>query len=293
MSSDESADGSTEWESYGESIEEWYKCSDDMAQFETWIHTRFLDIVREISFPATKDGLREDVFRHVDVGSGNGQRCCQLLQEILTCHRKVMCRGVEPMADEMSKLKTLVTSKGFDNVTFDLRQQTTEEYQDRSSAAFDTKFQLVTLLEMILVVKDVENTIMHYFDNEMEEGSVMIITVVSDISPTCHCKPLTEDLSPYKVKSSSAVRQALEKNNVKYKEELIPYKVDVTKCFQDDSRAGMLLLDMITVIPEFKKKASPDLFQKVLAVLRSHSTKADDKIYAHFGFDVFIVYKNK
>ncbi|XP_070553688.1 histamine N-methyltransferase-like [Ptychodera flava] len=270
------------WPSYEESLEEWHKRSDERRWFSAWIENDFTtDVLKKITLPVNEDGLR-----HLDVGSGEGKACCELLEVTLKQHPKVVCRSVEPMAGEQQKFKDLVKERDLGGVTFEFVEQTTEEYEKRPNVAADKKFHLITLLQMIIVVDDIEKTIMHYHDNEMEKGSVMVITLAADETPTRLCEPIVAELQKVQLKFSADVRQVLERNHLNYTQKLIPYRIDVTNCFDDSSRQGELLLEMVTIVPEFGKRAGSDVKKKVLDVLESCSKTENDKIYATFGFDI-------
>ncbi|XP_070553690.1 histamine N-methyltransferase-like [Ptychodera flava] len=276
------------WPSYEESLEEWRKRSEETRGFSAWIQNDFTtDVLKKIALRANGDGLR-----HLDVGSGDGKACCELLEVTLEQHPKIVCRSVEPMAGEQQKFKDLVKERDLDGISFEWMEQRTEDYENRPNVAADKKFHLVTLLQMIIVVDDIEKTIMHYHDNEMEKGSIMVITLVADESPARLCEPIVGELQKVKLKSSGDVRQVLERNHLNYTQKFIPYRVDVTNCFDDSSRQGELLLEMITIVPEFGKRAGSDVRKKVLDVLESRSKTENDKIYATFGFDTYIIHKS-
>ncbi|XP_006814970.1 histamine N-methyltransferase-like [Saccoglossus kowalevskii] len=272
-----------EWPTYRNSLEEYHRRSTEKKEFEQWLQSNLSGIIDKITLPVDEDG-----FRHLDIGSGDGDMCCKLVDIILNHHHSVICRSVEPIAEEIEKFRELVKKQTRANATFDMRQETTEEYEKRPEVVVECLFHLVTILQMIVAVDDLEKTIMHHYENEMGKGSAMIISLISDKSPDLIS---AVDASHGFKWSSADVRRMLQEKDLHYTEQFVPYTVDITQCFDETSLKGALLMEMLTITPGFRECVSKEKQKTILDILKSKSFKDGDDILAKYGFDVYIVFK--
>ena len=93
--------------------------------------------------------------------------------------------------------------------------------------------------------------------------------------------------------TSADIRSYFDRQSIGYLDFHQPSSLDITKCFDDASDEGNLLLDFITHVADFRGTVPGDLQRAVLERLASSdiSEKKDGEILLSNDWDAFYIYK--
>ncbi|XP_019647409.1 PREDICTED: histamine N-methyltransferase-like [Branchiostoma belcheri] len=233
--------------------------------------------------------------RVLGIGSGSGEVDSAMLKKVLQRHKTVYNRVVEPSGEMLERYKTLVREdKSLGAVTFDWRQQTAEEYFQTKE---DTKFHLVHAIQVLYNVEDHHATLRNMWE-QVESGGYMLVAMESDHSDLgkLHYKLWDEfgqgDRLKTSLRSSGDVKQWLDARGISYVTwENINVNFNVTECFKEDSEAGKMLLDFLTLTPYVSSDTK--IKSMVLDFIRCNSSLADGKVIFKASSDVVVAFRRK
>ncbi len=91
--------------------------------------------------------------------------------------------------------------------------------------------------------------------------------------------------------SSADMRSAFDRRNIPYIQSQYTSYVDISKCFDETSEDGNLLLDFLVQVSEFKKTATASQYKEMMEYLASSSKKEGSKVFFSDVWDAAIVTK--
>ena len=294
-----------------ESGEYYSKCYDtykkkfgEVSQGRQIISDSFVPVVRKI----LQTNSSSSQFNVLSVGSGDGDTDFRVLKIVEAelqrdekyQHMKIFNRAVEPNHHHINLYKKAIETlpNSLKNkTTFDIRQQTFEEYtQEESSREDSTKFHLIHFYHSMYYV-DVDQTLKYCFEKELQEnGKIMVVVAREDtlIVPVMNAANQSEHRRELKVEvfSNQGVYQALSSQiGWNYYTVLEECVLDVTEVFDEDSVEGNRLLDFVTQFANFRATADKAHLDKVLSVIRDQTVVKDGKRLGKNNDVFFIISK--
>lgn len=226
--------------------------------------------------------------RILGVGSGSG-KADLLFLEIIAAQLQlkrtnsedslekvdIFTRIVEPNPSEMSIFQNSVSAalptslKKISNVAFEWELKTFQEYsrQNHQPKGFDFIHFVHSLYYM-----DADTVLQQCYHKELGENGVIFCLVqtansyfpqmMRQFQDKINFGP--EDVFFYTVEELVVLA---EKYHWKYHCKSLPFKVDITKCQDESSREGNLLLDFVTHQENFRQNASAELLQSMMKYL--------------------------
>ncbi|XP_066292000.1 histamine N-methyltransferase B-like [Branchiostoma lanceolatum] len=232
--------------------------------------------------------------RVLGIGSGSGEIDSIILNRLLQHHDSVYNRVVEPSEELIERYKIRAredTSLG--DVTFDWRQQTAEEYfldKDR------TTFNLAHAVHVLYHVKDLHATLRNMWE-QLADGGRMLVQIKSDagVGGRLFHKMWEKfgegDRLQSVFRMSCDVKQWLDEMGISYVTSEDETNIDVTECFKENSKKGMLLLEFFTLTPYIANE--PELRSMVLEYIRNNSSVVGDKVFFKSISEVIVAHKRQ
>ncbi|XP_071785931.1 histamine N-methyltransferase-like [Asterias amurensis] len=258
---------------------------------DTWTKTVLLDKI----VPHLPNLDQDNELRVLGVGSGSGEVEFPFLTALLKKYPIITNRVVEPDKDQIIKYKALVQSKGHElqGVKFDWRQQTLEQYSDTDGVG--TKFHLISAIHSLYHVEDVDSSLMYLYDL-LEPGGIMISILLSDLCGMWKFWSRTSDLCKrglLRCISSHDMLSSFDRHDIPYVLSRHTSEMEITKCFDETSEDGDLLLDFCLQVSEFKKTESATKYKEVIEHMASSecSKKDGSKILMSNDWEAVIVTK--
>ena len=93
--------------------------------------------------------------------------------------------------------------------------------------------------------------------------------------------------------NSGDIRRSLDRHGIPYEHYRQPTSINITKCFDEASEDGSLLLDFLVQVKSFNETAPVDLKRQVLDYLASSefTEKSGGETMVITGYDIIIVTK--
>ncbi|XP_071785311.1 histamine N-methyltransferase-like [Asterias amurensis] len=232
--------------------------------------------------------------RVLGVGSGSGEMDSKMLSMLLQKYPRITNRVVEPAVDQIVQYKALVQSKGHElqGVNFDWRQQTLDQYReaDRDGA----KFHFINAVHSMYYAEDVDSSLMYLYDLLEPGGKLLIITISDDSGfwRLWNHFPGYQDHLMHFI-SSADVRSSLDRRNISYTQSHQKSRVEITKCLDETSEDGNLLVDFLIHIVKFKETASDAQYKEVMEYMLSGecSEKDGDEVLFINDWDAVMIEK--
>ncbi|XP_071785356.1 histamine N-methyltransferase-like [Asterias amurensis] len=232
---------------------------------------------------------QDNELRVLGVGSGSGKTEFPFLTALLKKYPIITNRVVEPDEDQIIKYKALVQTKGHElqGVKFDWRQQTLEQYRDTDGVG--TKFHFISAIHSLYDVEDIDSSLMYLYDL-LEPGGILISMLISDLCGMWKFWSRTSDLCK---RCSHDMLSSFDRHDIPYVQSRYPCEMEITKCFDETSEDGDLLLDFCLQVSEFKKTASASKYKEVIEYMASSecSKKDGSKILMSIDWETVIVTK--
>eukprot|EP00057_Strongylocentrotus_purpuratus_P033764 XP_792696.1 PREDICTED: histamine N-methyltransferase [Strongylocentrotus purpuratus] len=235
------------------------------------------------------------------VGSGSGEMDSKMAASIKTRFKSVRNVVVEPGEKQLEKYRSLVESKKseFEGIEFDHRQLSIDEYR-ALEGNHSSKYHFINAIQSLYYADDFNDTIRYLYDC-LEEGGILLITIISDISGSWrlwnHFPRLQDIIGPYFCVQH--LRQGLSSHDIPFHD--IPFDenhqrahVDITSCFEKGSKEGKLLVDFISQIVDFHGSASPEFYKEVVDYIGSEECserKEDGTILYNNDWDAVVAQK--
>ncbi|XP_019630916.1 PREDICTED: histamine N-methyltransferase B-like [Branchiostoma belcheri] len=217
--------------------------------------------------------------RVLGIGSGSGEADSIITKKLLQRHEGVYNRVVEPSGEMIEKYKALVREDTILRaVKFDWHQQTTEEYFQKKENA---KFHLIHAINVLYYVEDPVATLRNMWE-QLADGGYMLVTMESEKGDwgKLHLELWKDfgqgDRLDTSLRLSGDVKKWLDAMDATYVSFENRIDVNTTKCFDEKSEEGILLLDFITHTPY--TSSVPEMRSMALDFIRRHSSVVDDKI---------------
>ncbi|XP_071785129.1 histamine N-methyltransferase-like [Asterias amurensis] len=257
---------------------------------DTWTKTVLLDKI----VPHLPNLNQDNELRALGVGSGSGEVEFPFLTALLKKYPIITNRVVEPDEGQIMKYKALVQTKGHElqGVKFDWRQQTLEQHRD--SDGLGTKFHFISAIHSLYNVEDIDSSLMYLYDL-LEPGGIMISILSADQCGLWKFRSRMPDMLKHGLRepSSADMLSSFDRHNIPYALSRHTSEMEITKCFDETSEDGDLLLDFCLQVSEFKKTASATKYKEVIEHMASSecSKKDGSKILMSNDWEAVIVTK--
>ncbi|XP_071790298.1 histamine N-methyltransferase-like [Asterias amurensis] len=248
------------------------------------------EVVKQLPFKLKEN----EELRVLGVGSGSGEVESKMLAMLLQKYPRITNRVVEPAVDQIVQYKALVQSKGreLQGVNFDWRQQTLDQH--REAATDGAKFHFINAVHSMYYAEDVDSSLMYLYDL-LEPGGKLLIITISDDSGTWrlwnHFTGYQDHLVHFI--SSADVRSSFDRRNIPYTQSHQKSRVEITKCLDETSVEGNLLVDFLLHVVKFKETASDAQYKEVMEYMLSGdcSEKDGDEVLFINDWDAVIIEK--
>ncbi|XP_070574504.1 histamine N-methyltransferase B-like [Ptychodera flava] len=236
-----------------------------------------------------KDNNDKSVFEYLGVGCGAGLSDLTLLRQLRRRFPSIKATMVEPSSKFLEEFNQnrVNAPNDLDDVTFDCRQATFDEYQQSCEGA---RFDCVCGISVLEYVVDIDRLISWMYSALKENGSlVLFFTSENNVLLKFWTHSDQRDIHLIK---PSLVEKLLEKHNVRKIDRLeLDSTINITECFEETSEAGSRLLDFVTHAASFRRSAPTEMLREVLDYLSRNSVGKDDGIYAPNNFTCLVVQK--
>ncbi|XP_070559757.1 histamine N-methyltransferase A-like [Ptychodera flava] len=229
---------------------------------------------------------KDSVVKVLAVGTGDGQAESIAVDAALSTFNTLHYTIVEQSEAEINKFKTLAETKKAEghwrNVTFDFHHITVQQYlRDARHNGEQQCFDIIRCPESAYFFTNAGDIFVELYKmvnkggmlwNAMTGGAGEQITM-----ELARHFPLTVSLY-----GSSTLRGILGKRlpDVDFQVETTNYNIECEECFQEDSSDGNMALDFLTQILDFRKHASKEVVDSILAIMDKNSSRmADGKRY--------------
>ncbi|XP_038068304.1 histamine N-methyltransferase-like [Patiria miniata] len=244
---------------------------------------------------ATLDGQEE--LRVLGVGSGSGEMDCLMLEQLKKRFPLINNRVVEPSLKMLVQYKAFAQAKAHQlhGVKFDFRQQTIEQYQE---AGDGTKFHFISAVHSMYYVDNFDSSVMYLYDLLIPGGALLVILKPENTGwqrfldrfpqlygrAGCDLQVTSRDLL-----------NLLDRRGIPYTQHHQPTSCDITKCFDEASEEGSLLVDFLTQTVNFKETAAEDEQRSMMEYLASSdcSERKNDAILLIIGWDAVVIIKQQ
>ncbi|XP_038068681.1 histamine N-methyltransferase-like isoform X1 [Patiria miniata] len=267
------------------------------AKFKTycdWVDGVFSEAVVG-RLQVTLDG--EEELRVMGVGSGSGEMDCLMLEQLKRRFPLINNRVVDPSQKLLVQYKAFAQTKAHQlhGVKFDFRQQTIEQYQE---AGYVTKFHFISAVHSMYFVDNFDSSVMYLYDLLIPGGALLVILRQEnngwqrflDRFPQlygracCHLQVTSRDLL-----------NLLDRRGIPYTQYHQPTSCDITKCFDEASEEGSLLVDFLTQTVHFKEAAAEDEQRSMMEYLASSdcSERKNEAILLNIPRDAVVIIKQQ
>ncbi|XP_038069076.1 histamine N-methyltransferase-like [Patiria miniata] len=240
---------------------------------------------------ATVDGREE--LRVLGVGSGSGEMDCAMLEKLKRRFPRINNRVVEPSCELLGQYKALAQSKAHElqGVECDFRQQKLEQYEKAGDA---TKFHFISAVHCMYHLDDYDSSL-EYLYNCLIPGGAILVIHLSENSGLCRYRERFPCFQPsdHNYSTSADIRSSLDRRGIPYTQHPYPVRLDITKCFDQASEEGGLLVDFLTNVLNYRKTAPEDMQRTVMECLGSSlcSESKNDGIYLNMDWDAIVISK--
>ncbi|XP_070564428.1 histamine N-methyltransferase B-like [Ptychodera flava] len=272
-------------DSYAQAFMAYYKRTDR--------HKKTLQMFSD-ALPSLIIGNKDDnddkvVFEYLGIGCGAGLSDLTLLQKLRRRFSSIKATMVEPSSKFLEEFNQNrgKTPNDLDDVTFDCRQATFEEYQQSDGGA---RFDCVCVINVLEYVVNLDEMISWTYSALKENGTLILFFTSETNMFLKLCNHI--DQREINLIEPALVERLLEKHNVRKIDRLeLDATINITECFDETSEAGSHLLDFLTHAASFRSSAPAEMLRKVVDHLSRNSVKNDDGIYAPNNFTCLVVHK--
>ncbi|XP_038075167.1 histamine N-methyltransferase-like [Patiria miniata] len=260
--------------------------------YSDWVDGVFSEAVVG-KLQATMDGREE--LRVLGVGSGSGEMDCAMLEKLKRRFPRINNRVVEPSRELLGKYKSLAQSKAHElqGVECDFRQQTLEQYEKAGDA---TKFHFISAVHCMYHLDDYDSSLEYLYNCLIPGGAILVIHMSENTGLSRYRKrfPCLQP-SDHNYSTSADIRSSLDRRGIPFTQHPYPVRLDITKCFDQASEEGGLLLDFLTFHVNFRETAPEDLQRSVMECFGGSdcSERKDDAIHLIIDWDAIVISKPK
>ena len=234
------------------------------------------------------------------VGSADGQNDLVILG-IITKHLsslnqgkpEVFSRIIEPNTHELQAFKAAVTQiplsvKKLAELSFEWVPTTFQEYSNNRHQP--NSFNLIHFIHSLYYM-DAESTLLHCYDKELKRNGVILCLVQTEDSyfPKMRKKYLGMLNFGLTFYTTEEIVSIAKKHFWKHELRTSRFRVDITKCYDETSEEGSLLLDFLTHQQNFRLFADRELLASMMAFLTDMS-QVDEKGSRHLNGEMGAVF---
>ncbi|XP_072027227.1 histamine N-methyltransferase-like [Amphiura filiformis] len=288
---------------YAQTLAEFIRCCDQEIVMLNWIRTRLPIYLQGLHWKRDRTPLRI-----IGVGSGNGIMDTEIAKIMLPYQRDIDCTAIEPDIEELDRFKRRVNADKMllGQVSFDWNHCCSEEFEGtlEGNKRDDLKFgtHLVHMLQMLYHVRDLESSLMTYF-GQLDASGLMLITLASKQGNEMQAafqdyeRKLQLDKYPTQrnqKRYSDDIIEILKRKGIPYYKENVVYRVDVSECFKERSKAGAKLLDFICLTNAtrvYQTLAGTNRKALLESMSEFCSKDIEGRVTLKLSFDAILVYK--
>ncbi|KAJ0066213.1 hypothetical protein NL108_004120 [Boleophthalmus pectinirostris] len=233
----------------------------------------------------------------IGVGSGAGDVDVEMLTQLHLKHpwARLDYETVEPSRHQLRKFRETVNQNShFDFVKFTWNEMTDTEFEEHwKQKNITKKVDFIHMVEMLYYVKDPEAAI-NFFHSLLDKNGKLLIILADEVCSQVRVSKvvqgqLCQEYHPSSALSIEVIKSLLDARGVVYESYQLLSTVDITDCFTEGHETGELLLDFLTKVQDFSKRASPELRREVMTVLRDCSVEKDGRVMANDSHSVLII----
>ncbi|XP_072181819.1 histamine N-methyltransferase A-like isoform X2 [Diadema setosum] len=269
----------------------------------SWIRNRCPNILNVL--PIGESSKAHPV-RVIGVGCGNGIMDTQILREMCALSSHIHQTAIEPNQAELFRFKERIASDdGLKSISIDWTQTTTELFEvtmnQRAANGSYPRVHFVHMLQMLYHARDMEKTIANYY-RVLHDGGALLITIASKKNNELYksfqgleAKRGKREQKNKKRYSDDVIR-VLRRLGLKYDVENVAYHLDITKCFDEKSDSGRLLLDFICLTNAaqvYQTLPNADRERLMKRLVDSCEEHADGRVTVRLSFDAIVVKKRE
>lgn len=231
-----------------------------------WISDRFDE---EITYHLPNNGdLKLSI---LGIGSGDGKFEVKMIMKLKKKFRLIDCTVVEPSTERMASYRKLVKDEknALDGVTFDWRQETFQEFC-KANPDPSKKFHFVSLIHCAYYFhkRDLDyymDVITRWTEGKiliMQDADVSIFGLLDKKFPGVY-----NGLRPLIL--GDTIMDSFKTLGMSFETSSLPCELDITACFDNDSRDGKLLLDFLLQVVGLVDDGPPEALKMVKEFLKS------------------------
>ena len=204
----------------------------------------------------------------LSVGGGDGELDIRIIRSIIEKCEAIHYHAIEPSSPALSAFKEKVEALGSSRLHFSADQAGFESY--RSNKNFD----LVHFIHSLMYIQNPLRQLLRAL--EMSRGSVIIVNqTLKGISELRQeFLPLIRGSGPETL-TSEDIRETLLGAGCQFHEEVLEASVDVTPCFEPDSKEGMLLMSFFLLcrIDKLDRETREKALSRLRKMISSESSR--------------------
>ncbi|XP_077865673.1 histamine N-methyltransferase-like [Saccoglossus kowalevskii] len=229
----------------------------------------------------------------ISVGCGSGTVDKPIIDTLLTKHSSIRFIAIDPAVDELNKFKQLVKDNKdeWKNVVFDFQTTTIEEYLEVNGAQ---TFGFIVMSHSAYHFKDVATTVVDLY-NRLVKGGMLFSKMIDGGWEKFSAKVGEYFTDPkFNFIGTHDVEDVVKRRipNARYETKKRDYTMDITECFDEESQAGALLIDFITILYKFRETCKPEIKKIILEYLVECCQKEGDKMLLSTDERDIVIFKD-
>ena len=269
-----------------------------------WIQDNVPPMISEIR------NVERDTIDILSVGCGVGEMDIQLLSSSVQHFRqnqttklpkpKICYHVVEPNSEHIAAFKASTSADGLkalpyvEDTTFKWYQETFQSYAEREHEK--NTLDVILFIHSICYV-DVERALVECYEYELNETGFILCMAENEGSAlhhfltSQHVRKYNENVTMY---TSKDVVKVASKHHWPYRQFSYDLNVDVSKCFDEKSEEGNLLLDFFFLVKDCRGSVSKEELTETLCYLKNlcSSENESGKPFLKGSVGVIVIYKS-
>ena len=218
-------------------------------------------------------------FRVLAIGTGTGQPFDEELLNMLCASQKsVVYTVVEPSQNSVKKFKEFVKEK-YSSVEFEWFCMSWEDFQDKEwkgDTGDSSQYNLIHLIHSLYYISssvdELRDRIRRCCAEMLIAGGAMVVLADDSTGKYCFASMGNLDRKFWWMFGVNVVLEVASSEGWKVDAQEEYFKVDLSKCFDEDSVEGNLLLDFLTLIKDVRLKTPKE---EMVALLKHLEEKTD------------------
>ncbi|XP_072300188.1 histamine N-methyltransferase-like isoform X2 [Eucyclogobius newberryi] len=266
------------------------RCDEDLLM-SNFIENTLCDILKNI-------GNGKSQITIIGVGSGEGNHDLEMISQLSLKHPRVLLdyKVVEPSGQQLQHFReTVARTSNLEHVKFTWNQMSTSEFEEQwRRTNVPEKADFIHMVQMMYFVEDPAAVIGFFHGLLNKNGKLLIVQASSENIVIRAMKAVHGQLSQiegFSFLSAADIKRVLDVGGVTYQSYELQTDIDVTECFSEGDENGELLLDFLTSVQDFSKKASPELRAEVLRLLRDpqRSVEREGRVLVNSSAEALVV----